>query len=141
MAIVMCAVKVINRFKPHILMILLQICVASVYFLTEASFNQGLNAHIYVTYRHAAGSLVMFPFAYFLERCATHTTSNIQLLLLPTSTHCYICLVLFLLLLFFSFLFACRKIRPKLTLALFLEMFLLSRGAAKFHFSSYCKSS
>ncbi|KAH9729422.1 WAT1-related protein [Citrus sinensis] len=67
-------------------MILLQICVASVYFLTEASFNQGLNPHIYVTYRHAAGSLVMFPFAYFLE----------------------------------------RKIRPKPTLALFLEMFLLS---------------
>ncbi|KAK9201527.1 hypothetical protein WN944_016731 [Citrus x changshan-huyou] len=54
MAIVMCAVK--------------KICVASVYFLTEASFNQGLNPHIYVTYRHAAGSLVMFPFAYFLER-------------------------------------------------------------------------
>ncbi|GAY63851.1 hypothetical protein CUMW_229010 [Citrus unshiu] len=52
----------------------------------EASFNQGLNPHIYVTYRHAAGSLVMFPFAYFLE----------------------------------------RKIRPKLTLSLFLEMFLLS---------------
>ncbi|KAH9785463.1 WAT1-related protein [Citrus sinensis] len=83
MAIVMCAVKVINRFKPQILMILLQICVASIYFLTE---DMRLNPHIYVTYRHAAGSLVMFPFAYFLE----------------------------------------RKIRPKLTLSLFLEMFLLS---------------
>ncbi|KAL9436048.1 hypothetical protein AB3S75_022169 [Citrus x aurantiifolia] len=86
MAFELSAFKVINRFKPHILMILLQICVASVYFLTEDSFNQGLNPHIYVTYRHAAGSLMMFPFAYFLE----------------------------------------RKIRPKLTLAVFLEIFLLS---------------
>ncbi|KAH9729425.1 WAT1-related protein [Citrus sinensis] len=68
MAFELSAFKVINRFKPHILMILLQICVASVYFLTEDSFNQGLNPHIYVTYRHAAGSLMMFPFAYFLER-------------------------------------------------------------------------
>ena len=72
MAFEFSAFNVINRFKPHILMILLQIFVASVYFLTEDSFNQGLNPHIYVTYRHAAGSLMMFPFAYFLERCLIH---------------------------------------------------------------------
>ncbi|KAJ4726857.1 WAT1-related protein [Melia azedarach] len=86
MAIEPCALKGINRLKPHILMILLQICYASIYFISEASFNQGMNPHVYVTYRHIVGALVMFPFAYFLE----------------------------------------RKGRPKLTLALFMEIFVLS---------------
>ncbi|RWV91423.1 hypothetical protein GW17_00046288 [Ensete ventricosum] len=38
------------------------------YFITEASFNQGLNPHVYITYRHIVAALVMWPFAYFLER-------------------------------------------------------------------------
>ncbi|XP_050216028.1 WAT1-related protein At2g39510-like isoform X2 [Mercurialis annua] len=45
-----------------------------------------MNPHVYVTYRHVVSSVVMIPFAYFLE----------------------------------------RKQRPKLTLALFVEIFILS---------------
>nr|CAD1835807.1 unnamed protein product [Ananas comosus var. bracteatus] len=52
----------------------------------EASFNRGLNPHVYTTYRHLVAGLVMFPFAYFLE----------------------------------------KKLRPKLTWALFLEIQILS---------------
>ncbi|KAK4478187.1 hypothetical protein RD792_017474 [Penstemon davidsonii] len=74
------------RFKPHILMILAQICYTFMYIITEASFNHGMNPLVYVTYRHIVGGLVMLPFAYFLER---------------------------------------RK-RPKLTIALFMEIFVLS---------------
>ncbi|KAG6662707.1 WAT1-related protein At4g08300-like [Carya illinoinensis] len=75
-----------RRFKPHILLVLVQIGYTLLYIFADASFNHGMNPHIFVTYRHILGGLVMLPFAYFLE----------------------------------------RKVRPKMTLALFLEMFLLS---------------
>ncbi|XP_041003162.1 WAT1-related protein At4g08300-like isoform X2 [Juglans microcarpa x Juglans regia] len=75
-----------RRFKPHLLMVLVQIGYTFLYLFTDACFNHGMDPHIFVTYRHILGGLVMLPFAYFLE----------------------------------------RKVRPKLTLALFLEMFLLS---------------
>ncbi|BBG92476.1 hypothetical protein Prudu_000228 [Prunus dulcis] len=34
----------------------------------KASFNHGMNPHVYITYRHIVSGLVMFPFAYVLER-------------------------------------------------------------------------
>ncbi|XP_008224470.1 PREDICTED: WAT1-related protein At5g64700-like [Prunus mume] len=75
-----------RKFKPHLLMVLAQVAFTFLYFLTEASFNHGMNPHVYITYRHIVSGLVMFPFAYVLE----------------------------------------RKQRPKLTIALFLELFVLS---------------
>ncbi|XP_019055423.1 PREDICTED: WAT1-related protein At4g08300-like isoform X2 [Nelumbo nucifera] len=75
-----------RKFKPHLLIVLIQIAYTFLYFIAEAAFNHGLNPHVFVTYRHIVASLVMLPFAYFLE----------------------------------------RKIRPKLTFALFIEIFLLS---------------
>ncbi|GLT42338.1 hypothetical protein SLA2020_163410 [Shorea laevis] len=74
------------KYKPHLLLIICHICFTFQYFILEASFNQGLNPHVYVTYRYIIGGLFMIPFAYFFE----------------------------------------RKTRPKLTLALFLEIALLS---------------
>ncbi|OMP09746.1 Drug/metabolite transporter [Corchorus olitorius] len=82
-----CALKAtFERYKPLLSMILTQICAAVVYFITEAAFDQGLNPHVYLTYRFLLAGLVMIPFAYFLE----------------------------------------RKSRPKLTLAIFLELFFVS---------------
>ncbi|WJX18776.1 hypothetical protein P8452_08543 [Trifolium repens] len=75
-----------KEFKPHLLMILAQVGYTFVYFITEASFNHGMSPYVYVTYRHVVAGVVMFPFAYFLE----------------------------------------RKVRPKLTFALFMEIFVLS---------------
>ncbi|XP_051127863.1 WAT1-related protein At4g08300-like [Andrographis paniculata] len=75
-----------QQFRPHILMILAQIGYTFMYIITEASFNHGMNPFVYITYRHIVATLVMLPFAYFLE----------------------------------------RKIRPRLTIALFLEIFVLS---------------
>ncbi|XP_039031373.1 WAT1-related protein At2g39510-like [Hibiscus syriacus] len=81
------ALKVIfARYMPHLSMVLAQISYTILYFLVEASFNEGLNPHVYITYRYIFAGLAMSPFAYFLE----------------------------------------RKSRPKMTLALFLEIFLLS---------------
>uniref|UniRef100_M1C6G6 Auxin-induced protein 5NG4 n=1 Tax=Solanum tuberosum TaxID=4113 RepID=M1C6G6_SOLTU len=57
-----------KRFKPHILMVLAQIAYTFLYFITEASFNHGMNPHVYITYRQIVAGLAMLPFAYFLER-------------------------------------------------------------------------
>ncbi|GMH19950.1 hypothetical protein Nepgr_021791 [Nepenthes gracilis] len=78
--------RIYKRFKPHIFMVVTQIGYTVLYFITEASFNNGMNPHVYITYRHIVSGLVMFPLAYFLE----------------------------------------RKVRPKLTVSLFAEIFLLS---------------
>ncbi|KAK9083424.1 hypothetical protein Scep_029895 [Stephania cephalantha] len=67
-------------------MVFTQIGYTFLYFITEASFNNGMNPHVHLTYRHIVSGLVMLPFAYVLE----------------------------------------RKERPKLTLALFAEIFVLS---------------
>ncbi|WRX22038.1 EamA domain - like 10 [Theobroma cacao] len=75
-----------RRFKPHLLMVLAQIGYTFLYIITEACFNHGMNPHVHITYRHIVAGIVMFPFAYFLE----------------------------------------RKTRPKLTFALFIEIFVLS---------------
>ncbi|XP_073525321.1 uncharacterized protein [Phyllobates terribilis] len=75
-----------KKFRPHVYMVLSQVGYTFLYFITEASFNHGMNPHVYVTYRHVISATVMVPFAYFLE----------------------------------------RKLRPKLTWALFGEIFILS---------------
>ena len=56
------------KFKPHLQMVLSQMGYTFLYFITEASFDHGMNPHVYITYRHVVSGLVMFPFAYFLER-------------------------------------------------------------------------
>ncbi|CAN4091153.1 unnamed protein product [Withania somnifera] len=65
---------------------LAQISYTFLYFITEASFNHGMNPHVYITYRHTVVGFAILPFAYFLE----------------------------------------RKTRPKLTITLLLEIFVLS---------------
>ncbi|KAL6901838.1 hypothetical protein ACP4OV_004714 [Aristida adscensionis] len=75
-----------TRYAPHVLMTLVQLSFTLMYFITEASFNRGLNPYIYVTYRNLFVAVVLLPFAYYHE----------------------------------------RKLRPKMTWMLFLEIFVLS---------------
>ncbi|KAK7391620.1 hypothetical protein VNO78_20037 [Psophocarpus tetragonolobus] len=67
-------------------MVLVQVGLSFLYLITKASFNHGLSPYVFVTYRQIAALVVMFPFAYFME----------------------------------------RKARPHLTLALLVEIFMLS---------------
>lgn len=57
-----------EKFKPHLFMVLVQVGLVLLYFLVEASFNNGMNPRVFVTYRHAVGGRVLLPFAYVLER-------------------------------------------------------------------------
>lgn len=76
----------ITRYAPHLLMALVQLCFALLYFFTEAAFDRGLNPYVYVTYRYLLVACVLWPFAYYYE----------------------------------------KTLRPKMTLMLFLEIFVLS---------------
>lgn len=57
-----------TRFKPHLFMVIAQIGHTLLHFVTEASFNRGINPHVYVTYRHIVAGIFMSPLAFFLER-------------------------------------------------------------------------
>ncbi|KAJ7979889.1 WAT1-related protein [Quillaja saponaria] len=78
--------SIYRKFKPHFLMLLVQIGYTFLYLISEASFNHGMNPHVFTTYRQFIGGVVIFPFAYYIE----------------------------------------SEVRPKLTLTLFLEIFVIS---------------
>ncbi|XP_020231550.1 WAT1-related protein At5g07050-like [Cajanus cajan] len=59
-----------GKYKLHLIMVLAQVASSFLYFLLEASINKGLNPHVFVTYRHAVGGIVVLPFAYVRERKA-----------------------------------------------------------------------
>lgn len=67
----MALLRILRKFKPHLLMVLAQAGYTFLYFITEASFNHGMNPHVYITYRHIVAGLFTLPFAYFLERSAS----------------------------------------------------------------------
>ncbi|KAJ4722659.1 WAT1-related protein [Melia azedarach] len=96
----MALLEMYGRFKPHLLMVIAQIAATFLYFITEASFNHGMNPHVYITYRHIVAGIVLFPLAYFLE----------------------------------------RKKRPKLTLALLVEIFIVSLFAIGLSLNMYFAS-
>ncbi|KAI3871086.1 hypothetical protein MKX03_019828 [Papaver bracteatum] len=81
-------------------MVMTQVGYAFLYFITEASFNHGLNPYVYRTYSHIVSGFAVLPFAYFLE----------------------------------------KKIRPKLTLALFAEIFVLSLFGVRLTLNMYFAS-
>ncbi|KAG7991835.1 hypothetical protein I3843_02G098500 [Carya illinoinensis] len=60
--------SICGKFKPHLLVVMAQIGCTFLYFITLASFNHGMNPHVYISYRQIVAATVMFPFAYFLER-------------------------------------------------------------------------
>ncbi|KAK7355908.1 hypothetical protein VNO80_15172 [Phaseolus coccineus] len=74
------------KFKPHLLMCVIQLLLSFLYFLLEASLSKGMNPHVFVTYRHVVGGIAVLPFAYVRE----------------------------------------RKLWPKLTMTMFIELFFLS---------------
>lgn len=70
-----------RKFKAHFLMILVQLGYSIVTFITEASFEHGLNPYVYVTYRSIAAGLALLPFAFFLERYVLTYTSSLYVLM------------------------------------------------------------
>ncbi|WVY95961.1 hypothetical protein V8G54_028112 [Vigna mungo] len=63
------------KFRPHLLMLFIQMLLSFLYFLVEASLSKGMNPHVFVTYRHVIGGIAVLPFAYVRESLKYTTPS------------------------------------------------------------------
>lgn len=55
-------------FKPHIAQLTVQVCYAFMNIITRVALDKGMNHFTFVAYRQAVASVVISPFAYYLER-------------------------------------------------------------------------
>ncbi|VVB08335.1 unnamed protein product [Arabis nemorensis] len=62
------ASRLIQKFRPYLLMIFLQFGAAGTYIVIMATLNQGQNRYVLIVYRNAIAALVLAPFALFFER-------------------------------------------------------------------------
>ncbi|KAL4198377.1 hypothetical protein AMTRI_Chr03g45540 [Amborella trichopoda] len=53
---------------PDVVMISLQLLVASADIVSKGALERGMNYHVFIVYRHIVFTLVLFPCAHFLER-------------------------------------------------------------------------
>jgi len=60
--------KLIEQSKPYVAMISLQFGYAGMNIISKVSLTRGMNHFVLVVYRHAAATVVLAPFAFFLER-------------------------------------------------------------------------
>ena len=58
----------LKNSKPYFAMISLQFGYAGMNIITKVSLNQGMSHYVLVVYRHVIATLVIAPFALFLER-------------------------------------------------------------------------
>ncbi|KAF7829843.1 WAT1-related protein [Senna tora] len=97
--------KVVGKMKPYLAMVSLQFGYAGMYIITMFALKHGLSHWILSVYRHVVATLVIAPFALVLER-------SLSLSLFLS------CLLICL---FYS-----PKIRPKMTLPVFLRIVALA---------------
>uniref|UniRef100_A0A7N0UVG2 WAT1-related protein n=1 Tax=Kalanchoe fedtschenkoi TaxID=63787 RepID=A0A7N0UVG2_KALFE len=62
------ASPVFRKLKPHAALVLAQMGATFLYFISEASFNRGLDPKVYTTYRLIIGGFAALPLAYFIEK-------------------------------------------------------------------------
>ncbi|KAE8674545.1 WAT1-related protein [Hibiscus syriacus] len=60
--------KMINKVKPFIAIVSLQFGYAGMYIISLISFRHGMSNFVLTTYRHLVATVVIAPFAFFLER-------------------------------------------------------------------------
>lgn len=54
--------------KPFIAVIFMQVGLAGMDILSKAALNKGMSNYVLVVYRHAVATLVIAPFAVFLDK-------------------------------------------------------------------------
>lgn len=111
--------ELVERFKaakPFFAVVFLQFGLAGMDILCKAALNEGVSNYVLVVYRHAVATLVVAPFAVVLDKSVTgtlnfmHTPKHISGRAIETKR----CLILL-----------CRKVRPKMTLAIFTKIMVL----------------
>ncbi|XP_030451231.1 WAT1-related protein At2g39510 [Syzygium oleosum] len=61
-------VRVLNRVKLYLAVVLLQFGLAGMAIVAKFSFNKGMSQHVFVVYRHASATVLVAPFAILFER-------------------------------------------------------------------------
>lgn len=64
----MSASKVFMRAKPFLAVLFLQFGLAGMDILSKAALNEGMSNYVFVVYRHAIATIVIAPFAIFLDK-------------------------------------------------------------------------
>lgn len=102
-----------QRCKPYIAMISLQFGFAGMNIITKVSLNRGMSHYVLVVYRHAFATAAIAPFAIVLERYSSFILNGqIVTKFELFSYHIF-------------FLVIGRKIRPKISFLMFMQMFVL----------------
>ncbi|XP_077239682.1 uncharacterized protein LOC143880576 [Tasmannia lanceolata] len=57
-----------EAYRPQMAMLFVQIVYAGMALFSKAAINEGMSPYVFVVYRQAIATLVLAPFAYFLER-------------------------------------------------------------------------
>ncbi|WVY90672.1 hypothetical protein V8G54_036186 [Vigna mungo] len=60
--------KGFRKAKPYLAMVSLQFGYSGMYIITMVSFKHGMSHWVLSVYRHIVATLIMAPFAFFLER-------------------------------------------------------------------------
>jgi len=60
--------KMFHKVKPYLAMVSLQFGYSGMYIITMVSFKHGMSHWVLSVYRHIVATLIMAPFAFFLER-------------------------------------------------------------------------
>ncbi|KAL1337260.1 hypothetical protein HN51_031924 [Arachis hypogaea] len=60
--------KLLKKLKPYLAMVSLQFGYSGMYVITMVSFKHGMSHWVLSVYRHVIATLIMLPFAFFLER-------------------------------------------------------------------------
>jgi hypothetical protein len=60
--------KIIELSKPYVAMIFLQFGFAGMNIISKVSLNGGMNHFVLVVYRYTVATVVLSPFAFFVER-------------------------------------------------------------------------
>ncbi|KAK1426119.1 hypothetical protein QVD17_14788 [Tagetes erecta] len=60
--------EILRKGKAFIAVIVLQFGFAGMDIISKVALNEGMNNYVFVVYRHASATLVMAPFAFFINR-------------------------------------------------------------------------
>jgi len=57
-----------EKARPFISMVVLQVGLAGMDILSKAVLNKGMSNYVLVVYRHAVATIVMAPFAFYFDK-------------------------------------------------------------------------
>lgn len=108
-----CNQKSFHNWKPFIAVVFLQFGYAGMDILSKSALNKGMSNYVLVVYRHAVAFVVIVPFAVILEKYCLHSPLVCVYMNLNWSN-------------WYATFFFNRKVRPKMTLSIFMKLVALS---------------